>query len=156
MAAPASEDLRELERLLTVAAETDDRVTVAQVREEFEVGHNDAMGMLNTLREHGKAVEVAPGEWQGPSLDELDGAQQGPGPVVVRTPDPPDQLEEDEQAAPREAPQWGTAFAGGSEPTVRLTMAIAEALDAEAIGKLVKAAIEGVEDGEVFVLEVTP
>lgn len=152
MASPASEDLRELARLLEIAADTGDRVTLAQVREEFGVGHEDALALLGELRANGKAIEVAPGEWEAPSGIEgvtmpVDESVAEPARVVVSTPDlePP----------PARGAQ-GVFVGGPAVPTVRLTMAVAEALNAEALGQVVKAALGGLEDGEAFYLEVAP
>jgi hypothetical protein len=157
VSAPAGEDLRELERELTVAAESGEPMTLAAVQESLGVGHDDAVGALETLREHGKAVEVAPGEWSGPTQDELDAAAassvEATPRVVVRA-DVPEEAEDVPRRA--RAPAGAEGILTLAEPTVRLTMAIAEALDADAIGKLVKAAIAGTEAGEVFILEITP
>lgn len=160
---PAGPDLRELERLLVVAAETGETMTRARVQDEFQVGAGDADGMLSALREHGKAVEVAPGEWRGPTQDELDRAPAEPERVVVDVPDENgDGAGTDDVMAQLQAGGRGGGWTGArvaqvlGEPTVRLTRGIAEALDAEAVGKLVKAALDGLEEGEIFVLEVTP
>jgi hypothetical protein len=157
MAAPASEDLRELERVLTAAAERGESCSVGGLREEMDVGTAELSAMLDTLREHGKAVEEAPGEWRGPLMDEIDAAAPAAEPLrVVVNADVPEAREVEEIPIPRGRTEWTTmGYEQGSQPTVRLTRAIAEALDADALGKLVKAGLEDVGDG-VFVLEVTP
>lgn len=149
MSAPASEDLRELERLLVVAAETGEPREFASLREELAIGHDDMQKALDTLREHGKAQEVAPGMWSGP---EAGAVSVPPAPVVVSAPEPEPLADLDEgyaDAATREAMRFDVA------PTVRLTVAIANALDPDALGKLVKAGIEEASAaGETFTLEV--
>lgn len=170
MAAPASEDLRELERDLELAAERGETVTRAEVQEKYGAGAGDVDEMLNVLREHGKAFEVAPGEWRGPTLAELEEARAAvvePPRVKVSVPDGDGDVDPDFAARAERLSDAITrrrllgatgervAMVAG-EPTVRLTRAIAAALDADALGKVVQAALDGLEDGEVFVLEVTP
>lgn len=153
MSAPASEDLRELERLLANASDSGETVSLNAMREEFPDWPRDGLlGALGTLREHGKAVEDAPGEWRGPSSEDASEAPR----VAVSVSDEP---EEEDARPPARAVMGVTgervAMVSG-EPTVRLTRSIAEALDSDALGKVVQAALNGLEDGEVFVLEVTP
>lgn len=153
MSAPASEDLRELERLLLVAREQGESIEFAQLREELQIGHDDLMTALSTLSEHGKAHEEAPGFWTG-------GADEDRGPVVVSVAAPADEPDGSEAAAValdrldrREAPALAEYATAG--PTIRLTVAVANALDAESLGKLVKAGIdEAVAEHRDFTLEV--
>lgn len=156
VSAPATEDLRELERLLVVAAETGESREFGTLREELAMGHDDLTQALNVLREHGKAHEESPGCWTG-------GSDDAGGPVVVSVPDPAEPHEENGGAAalerfdrargePRPFTSESAAVAGA---TIRLTVAVANALDAESLGKLVKAGIsEAVEQELPFTMEV--
>lgn len=163
MAEPASEDLRELERLLVIAADSGETRSVAGLQEELGMGRSDLMGALDVLREHGKAITVAPDEWSGPGVEDMPPESADAGPVRVSVSDDEDGGEraveyfrrQDGQLEPLpdgEARRWHTIGAAG--PTVRLTRAIADALDPEAIGKIVKAGLESA-DGDRFILEVT-
>lgn len=148
MATPATEDLRELERLLVIEAERGATVTEAHLREELGVGHDDLRELLSTLCEVGKAVEEAPGEWTGG--DGVPAAQEAPR-VVVKAGEPE---EVDGPPAVRSSglPGWGL------EPPaqVRLSRGMIEALGAEALGALIKAGISDTVEGGTFRLEVTP
>lgn len=152
MAAPASEDLREAARLLQIAGETGEPVSFATLQGELGVGHDDLSSILATLAEHGKAEEVAPGEWSAPDTATLP-APADDGRVRVRV---SESDEPDEPGAGAEADE----FAFGrvlSQPSVRLTMAIAAALDAAALGQIVKAGIEDAASrDEPFTMEVLP
>lgn len=156
VSAPASEDLRELERLLLVASESGESREFGTLREELAMGHDDLTEALSTLREHGKAHEEAPGYWTGGS-DEA-----STGPVVVSVPDPVDEADDLRSAAALERfdrGRGGGAFTSESAAvagaTIRLTVAVANALDAESLGKLVKAGIaEAVEQEQPFTMEV--
>jgi hypothetical protein len=162
VSAPAGEDLRELERELTVAAEQGETREFGRLREEFGVGTQELQAMLDALREHGKAVEEAPGEWRGPTLDEVDSAPVESPRVMVSADVPEDEggmVPADGRIIERHGHGGLPAamFAGQqADPNVRLTMAIAEALEAEALGQLVKAAIAGLPEHESFILEITP
>lgn len=166
MSAPASSDLRELERELLMAAERGETLSIAEMQEIAGAGHDDLMAMLDTLREHGKAVEDAPGDWRGPLQDELDAiaaADRKPDPVRVSVPDHESEngggrAAELAELAGRQRIETEPAPAEwfGPDPTVRLTRSIAEALDAEALGKVVQAALQGLDDSEPFLLEILP
>lgn len=164
MSAPASEDLRELERQLEMAAERGETMTINALRTEFDGSGSPAtvdevLEMLGTLRQHGKAIEEAPGEWRGPTLDELERMEE-PARVTVtlpETPDgPPDPDEVRNGAGRALVRQLEQSFGGGVEPTVRITQAIAEQMTAEALGQLVAAGLKSVAEGETFLLEVLP
>lgn len=153
MAGAATEDLRELARLLLIASEQGETCTTAALQDELGAGHDDLMGMLNTLREHGQAVEAAPGEWRGPMADEVDRVAAAEAPRVG--------VHIDDGDAEQSPAATGSAFAVrgpmvNGEATVRITRAIADALEDGALGALVKAGLAGVEDGELFVMEVLP
>lgn len=150
MAAPADEQLRELSRLLVIASETGDARSFPSLQEELGVGHDDLAGMLDRLREHGQAIEAAPGEWRGPMADELPREQEPeaePESPRVRVDAPADDLPEPGRGFLSEAVTFGA--------TVRLTPGVAAALDAPALGAIVKAGIdEAKEAGVPFILEV--
>lgn len=159
---PVHEMSREVQRLLVVAKDSGEPASEALLQEECGLGHDDLHGVLDQLREHGMAEEVAPGEWQAPS-DRVPARA-----LEVEVPDEPDDRVEAARAAMRERDEMssevqrllgsragGSSFAGA--PTVRLTTAIANALDAEALGKLVKAGIdEATAHDQPFTLEVAP
>lgn len=162
MSAPAGEDLRELERLLTVAADEGVSAAEAYLQDELGVGRTDLMRMLDTLREHGKAVEVAPGEWgqgDGPAAAE----EAAVAPVVVQTAE----VDEPEAGVALDDPRL-TSFEGAQEyiaehlqsaraaSHVRLSRGMVAALEPDALGKLIQAGIDDVGDGLVFRFEVTP
>lgn len=146
MAAPASEDLRELSRLLVIAGETGEPREFATLQGELGLGHDDLAGALNTLRENGKAEELAPGMWTAP-LEADSPAPRGPLRVVAPT---PGEVAEGE-------PATVAATGGPAYSEVRLTMGIAQTLAAEVLGQLVKSGIdEAAENGCGFVFEVAP
>lgn len=161
MAAPASEDLRELERLLTVARETNDTLTEAVLMDELGCGHNDLTAMLDTLREHGKAVQESPGEWVAGDGEPAQAESERVKVHLVEN-----EPEGDDAAAIERAPvdalepitpQWTGLVPPFITPAdVRLTRAMVAALDPAALGALIQAGLEGVEDGAVFRIEVMP
>lgn len=159
MAMPATEDLRELERLLLVAQETGETMGVARLSDELGVGHNDLLEMLGTLREVGKAHEETPGEWiRGYGVVPDDGAPEG-GRVEVSGGDPGEV--DGPPARGVEVDAVGQAFGGEffavpAAAQVRLTRAMVDALEPAALGALIAAGVSGVADGEVFRFEVTP
>lgn len=148
MAAPATEDLRELERLLLIAADGGSELTVSAVQEAFGASHEEAAGMLGTLREHGKAIEVVPGGWRGPLVSETPADLAEPARVQVAAPAPA----AEDPDLPAEASQgyWGVG------PTVRITRAIAENMTDVALGQLVQAGLKSVGEDETFEMEVIP
>lgn len=156
MAAPATEELRELARELTIAAEQGETRRFDELREQLGMGHEDLEQALGTLREHGQAVEASPGEWRGPLMDELEGGRPAGADdderVRVSVPDASEAGEEEE---PAQAGGAALDFLAPGDATVRLNRAIADALDDESLGKIVKAGLAGSGD-EVFVLEVLP
>lgn len=156
MSAPATSDMREIERLLMVAAETGQNLTVTALM--GEVPGVDVAGItatLQALREVGKAFEDAPGEWRGPYEDEIAAVAAGePEPIVVSVPAPetPDEGPPDwfGQSDNRRRPQVSAG------PTVKLTPAIAAALSAESLGAVVKAGIDEADKAGIpFILEVS-
>jgi biotin operon repressor len=156
MSEPANEETRELGRTLLIAAESGQTRHLAELREEMGVSTAELSQMLDTLREHGQAVEVAPGEWRGPLADEVEAAAAPLEPVRVSVP----ANAEDNGEGRLSPPETFDPLRSGVQvfaPTVRLTMAIANALEPEALGALVKAGIsESEERNETFVLEVLP
>jgi hypothetical protein len=158
MSAPATETLREIERDLRLATEDTERgmVTFPELREKHGLGHDDLEAALDILRTHGKAVEDAPGEWRGPFEDEKR-QEVAPAPRVQVSADPEIPDDDDAHAAVAEAMRGSARVplfrTEGSQPNVRINVAIANALDAESLGNLVKAGIADLE-GDVFTLEV--
>jgi biotin operon repressor len=146
---------------LVAAAQINDTISVDRLREEVGIGHADLSATLDLLREEGAAVEEAPGEWTARQAersrvdDDVDArAQELLDRFDGKTPGEmsPAELEEPARAAPargvRVRPDAGE---------VVLTMAVASALDAETIGKLVEAGIaEAKEAHREFVLRVMP
>lgn len=158
MSAPATEDLRELSRLLIVASEAGDVVTTAVLQDELGVGRTDLMRMLDTLREHGGATEVAPDEWSAGAGEEAQA--EADAPVRVATAEVADEVDE-------LAPTGHTMLDAGSgqfyqqigpvlTSHVRLSRGMVAALEPDALGKLIQAGIDDVGDGLVFRFEVTP
>lgn len=147
MAAPATEDLRELERLLLIAADGGSELTVSAVQEAFSASHEAAAEMLGTLREHGKAIEVVPGGWRGPLASEGTSLEPAEPQRVQVTAAPADDPE-----LSAEPPQgyWGVG------PTVRITRAIAENMTDVSLGQLVQAGLKSVGEDETFEMEVIP
>lgn len=159
MAAPATEEVRELERLLVIASDLGEARSFASLREELGIGHEDLEAALGVLREHGKAQELTPGEWSGPDGDALEPEHVAEAErVVVSVSGPDGESVEDDRAPLGRAEVSVQTGSWAIEPTVRLTMAIAQSLDAQALGALVKAGIDdaATREGEVFVLEVLP
>ena len=141
MSAPASEDLRELERLLDIGREVGAAVSIASLREDLGVGHDDLQTMLDVLREHGKAVEESPGAWIGG-----DGAPPAPAPVEVTLP----QGYDPEHGEIRDARELDEPPAIAS---VRLTRGMVAALEPDALGKLIQAGIA--DAAGAFILEIS-
>jgi hypothetical protein len=146
MATPATGDLRELERLLLIAADDGSELTVSAVQEAFGVVHEEAVGMLGTLREHGKAIEVVPGGWRGPLASEGMALEAPPEPQRVQV--------QELGAVPDEDPVPPAGWSLG--PTVRITRAIAENMTDVALGQLVQAGLKSVAEDETFEMEVIP
>lgn len=147
---PVHEMAREVAMALVNAREQGETVPEAKLREDFGLGHDDLRGILEQLAGRGMAQEVTPGDWESIDTREEEPVEADSGRVRVNVPEPGDEPE-----AQEEEPFAPEPFLM-SQPTVRLTVAIADALDAEALGKLVKAGIEDSADDEVFVLEIVP
>jgi hypothetical protein len=151
--------IEEVRTKLTLASDQGETMGIGELREEVGIGHDDLMSVLDSLRESGDAVEHTPGEWRTPYDDEReDTGSDEAGEAAARAAlDRRDgRAEEDEKPGARAAPapQTGTLEGGGG---VVLTMAVASALDAETIGKLVEAGItEAKADDRAFVLRVEP
>jgi biotin operon repressor len=167
----------EVQRLLMVAADGGESLSLAELQEELAIGHADLMAALEELRELGTAVETAPGEWSGPEAIWTDPPEDPPEdpPVPPAESSPP----EEPETAPAEPPDRpvsdpeivpsaqealsGPAFLGqpmfGWSPSpataVRLTPGVAAALSAEALGGMVLAGMEEAKvTGGRFVLVV--
>lgn len=154
MSAPATEELREIENMLVAASEQGETLMTAAVAEQLGLDGDEAHEALVTLSQHGKAEQVAPGEWTQPDPAErrAEAKAEAAGRVRVALGEEAHDLEPGEtheRALLSEAPALA--------PTVRLTMAIAKAMTAEALGGLVKAGIDDADTrGETFTLEVLP
>lgn len=166
--------LDDVKNRLIVASEAGEMLSVAALRDEIGIGHDDLTSVLDALRESGDAVEGAPNEWRAPYDDERDAAPA--------TESAAEQGDEDDEAAAaarraldrrdrpareRAAPTAREAigalaedspFTGGvTKGGVVLTQKVAGALSSETIGELVKAGIsEAEEDQRAFVLRVEP
>lgn len=119
-------------------------VAEATIQEEVGIGGGDLRATLDVLREGGKAVEEAPGEWRAPYEDEERAAAAPP-----TAPSIPDDGDEREHASP--VPRRTRAAA----VETKLTAGMAKALGPDALGQIVHAGIE--DAGEApFVLMVEP
>ena len=136
-----------VERALADKAVGGETITEAALQEEVGIGHDDLRATLDALREEGKAVEEAPGEWRAPYEDE-------------------EQIEAGEPAAERassadlpstalSAPRADSRLARAGEVTTVLTAGMAKSLGADALGQFIHAGIEDAS-GRPFVLRVEP
>lgn len=137
---------------LALARDGGEMRSVSALQEACGVGHEDLMAVLDVMRERGSAVEAAPGEWRQPFEDEV------APPAAEDEPQAPEapagmSLAEAERAAAVAAPAFTRAAVG--EATASLPRAMADVLDAAAIGSLVKAGIDSCPVGQTFVFEVT-
>jgi hypothetical protein len=140
--------LGEVRTILARVGDENSTATIETLREEVGIGHDDLSEVLQALRERGQAVEDSPGEWRRPFDGELDGAPDGEREMT--------EDDASEGPAPKRRDRAAPAVAAGDGEVV-LTMAVAGALDAETIGKLVEAGIgEAKADGRAFVLRVSP
>jgi hypothetical protein len=142
----------ELERI----TDTGELASRARLREAVGLGAGDLERALGVLRDRGQASEVEPDGYRL-VRDEHD-LVPGPGQPVV--PEPGVSLAEAEAAKPA-GPM--TAFQAGDyreeyerSATVTMPRAMVDAIDADALGKILKAGIDAAPDGEAFVFEVTP
>lgn len=152
MADPVHVDLvRDVLRRATDVGEARSR---AALQEEVGLGAGDLQGVLDVLFLAGEASEEAP--------DEIVAAPQGE-PVPAR--EPAAAAPEPGPPRPAEPQPRGpvSAFQAGSyreeyarESTVTMPRAMVDALEAPALGSLLKAGIEAAEEGVPFVFEVTP
>lgn len=152
----------EVGTLLDRARDAGEAMGIGAIREEVGIGHGDLEEVLNELREAGEAVEATPGEWRRPFDDEVPGAAE-PGELLhVHESSEETLAEAEERAGGRPAPAPASrpspaASVAADVGEVRLTMAVASALEAETIGKLVEAGIaEAKEQARAFVLRVEP
>lgn len=114
----------------------------AELREAVGVGASDLEAVLDALRELGEASEVEP--------DGFSCGVQEPAPTGGAALD-----EEPEPMPPAERVRVAE-FAGGFDAQVMMPRAVANVLDAEALGKLLKAGIDTTPAEETFTFEVTP
>ncbi len=122
----------------------------AQLQAACAIGAGDLDEVLRELHQGGLVSQVAPDEWEAAGVGELAATLH------------------DEDAAPpvRAAPRAdsrpvGLPPAAGHRSTVTtaqvsMPRAVADVLDAAALGALLKAGIETTNAREVFVFEVTP
>jgi hypothetical protein len=159
MAAPANEMLRELERELEIAKDEGVTLSVEELMERVALEGDDMDAALDILRTHGKAVEESPRQWRAPYGDEVPEAVESARVRVSATTDEShdgvaasmEQWEAEQLPLPPLIPPLQYI---PPQATVRLTRSIADALNAESLGQLVKAGI-GDTDGP-FLLEVVP
>jgi hypothetical protein len=129
----------------------------ADLREEFGIGHDDLLNVLNDLRERGEIVMELPSEWRAPvdggvpnaeaeaaltrALDHRDGKDGD---------DLPPEPDDGDRPFARQRP----ALAAG-EGEIVLTKGVLTVMDDETIGKIVKAGVaEAGEVADEFVLRV--
>lgn len=139
--------LGEVKTAVHKASDENRNATAEELRAEVGIGHDDLAEVLSTLRERGEVVEDAPGEWRRPYDDER------------TAPDRSDDAAEDVSEGGAPAPGRAPARVAEEQPTsiVTLTMAVAAALDAETMGKLVEAGIaEANDERREFVLRIVP
>lgn len=147
--------MEDVKHKLVVAGEQGEMLPFDALRSEVGIGHEDLTDVLDALREAGDAVEGAPGEWRPPYDDERE----------ARSASAPASEAEEEGAGDGPPPARrarrrqhdSDAVLNGEPGGVVLTMAVASALDAETIGKLVEAGIaEAKQNDQPFVLRVEP
>jgi len=145
----------EVKNKLVVAGEQGEMLSFDALRSEVGIGHEDLTDVLDALREAGDAVEGAPGEWRAPYEDEREARSAG-APASEADEDA-DDAEPPPARRARRRPHDSDVVMNGEPGGVVLTMAVASALDAETIGKLVEAGIaEAKQNGQPFILRVEP
>jgi hypothetical protein len=139
---------------LALARDAGEMRSVSALQEACGVGHEDLMAVLDVMRERGSAVEAAPGEWRQPFEDEVAPPAAEDAPQAPEAPGGMSLAEAEMRTGPGRA---GTVPARAlvGEATASLPRAMADVLDAAAIGALVKAGIESCPVGQTFVFEVT-
>lgn len=140
--------------MLDRARDENRTVPLAELQEEVGVGHGDLQETLSALRERGEAVEGAPGEWRRPFDDELADARPVSAASDRSGRDDLDAIEERVRVRNGQPPAPRPRVTSESGECV-LTVGVAQALGAEALGKLAAAGIEeAVAEGRAFVLRV--
>lgn len=129
----------------------------SQLQEAVGIGAGDLELALGELRERGEASEVEPDRFGVPvSEEERDVEGDGEG-HVLPSPEQQREMLPDPLSAPgakeRGPGAWRIASHGAQ---VSMPRAVAGVLDAEALGKLLKAGIETAAADVTFVFEVTP
>lgn len=123
----------------------------SQLQEAVGIGAGDLELALGELRERGEASEVEPDRFGVPVSEEERGVE---GDVL---PEEQREMLPDPLSAPgpkeRGPEPWRIASHGAQ---VSMPRAVAGVLDAEALGKLLKAGIETAAADVTFVFEVTP
>lgn len=124
----------------------------AMLRDAVGIGAGDLQAALDALRDAGEASEVEPDGYR------LGVEEEAPAPARVEEPEPGVSLAEAEAGAPRRqtAVQIGDYREEYSSAQVTMPRAVADVLDAAALGALLKAGIDTAAAGETFVFEVTP
>lgn len=131
----------------------------AQLQASIAIGAGDLEAVLNELREAGEASEVAPGEWEPVMVVDVPPGAPEPEPergveVDEFEEHEPGMVPADGRLVHRHGVPGRVGYSGVPERAVLLSRAMVESLDAEALGKLVLAGVQG-EEG-VFVLRVEP
>lgn len=154
---------------LVERTEQGEPITEAELREELGIGHDDLTGVLTVLRERGDATNVAPAEWRAPYESEREEAAADDAATAAL-----DHF--DGKNGPAEEEDGAPASSRGEEPiertpppardgrvivaeagNVTLTAKVLAAMDAETIGKLVKAGVEEASDASLpFIFRVEP
>ena len=123
-------------------------VTAERIRGEVGIGHEDLTDVLAELRERGEISEEAPGEWAVAGEDDGEvGVSLSDAEANARA--AMDRMDGKDRRRPAASGDSATPpFAGVPRSgtvagaTTRLTVGVADALDAETLGSLVKAGIE--------------
>lgn len=126
----------------------------SQLREAVGVGAGDLEAALAALRDAGKATEVEPDAYRLVQEGDLDDE-----PAAAATPEPGLSLAEAEARVRPPAGTQARARMDGAPvagATVTMPRAMVDALDAPALGALLKAGIDSSEPAVSFVFEVTP
>lgn len=136
----------------------------SELQQECGIGTNDLEETLDTLRERGEARQQDPDTFEAVLAEDRSSAarpaHEDAEEPVAEEPDEPElpPVRDRLAAARRERAQLAAEQRRGEEldaprREVKLSHAMVESLQADALGELVKA---GLEDGETFVLIVEP
>lgn len=139
------------------ATDTGEPRSFAQLQAACGIGSGDLAVVLRELHQGGLVSQVAPGEWEmidaldEESAGEVDPVEAATHPMTFPTAVPAHTL------PPLPGPSWAPVSPlTARRPSVAMPRAVANVLDAAALGALVKAGIDTAVEGETFTFEVTP